>query len=89
MELRENGKRDALDILFAALAATLATLLLVLVFAGLIAGVLYYLVTLLVLSAADGFKNAYFSAVDLICSAAGGAVAGVLAVNLKGRRRRG
>ena len=93
MELRENGKRDALDILFAALAATLATLLLVLVFAlivrwtapgdsallagncairviavaagvliafrrpaggaakGLIAGVLYYLVTLLVLSA--------------------------------------
>lgn len=54
---------------------------------GAISGLAYMLLTFLIFSALNGFKDVQFSWIDLITLPVAGAISGIIAVNIKGRRR--
>lgn len=53
---------------------------------GAISGLVYMLLTFLIFSALDGFKDVAFSWIDLITLPVAGAISGIITVNLKSRR---
>ena len=55
---------------------------------GALSGLLYFLLTVFVLAAADGFKNADFNIIDFVAAVAAGTVSGIIAVNIRAARTR-
>lgn len=55
---------------------------------GALSGLLYFLLTVFVLAAADGFKNADFNVVDFIAAVIAGTVSGIIAVNTRAAKIR-
>ena len=53
---------------------------------GAISGVIYMLLTFLIFSALNGFKDVAFSCIDLITLPVAGAISVIIAVNLKARK---
>lgn len=56
---------------------------------GAITGLVYMLFTFFIFAALSAFKDVKFSWIDLITLPIAGAIAGILTVNVKGRRNRG
>lgn len=54
---------------------------------GAITGLSYMLLTFLIFSALNGFKDVKFSWIDLITLPLAGAISGIITVNIKGRKR--
>ncbi len=54
---------------------------------GAIAGLTYMLLTFLIFSALNGFKDVKFSWIDLITLPFAGAISGIITVNIKGRKK--
>ena len=54
---------------------------------GAITGLTYMLLTFLIFSALNGFKDVKFSWIDLITLPLAGAISGIIAVNIKGRKK--
>ncbi len=54
---------------------------------GAISGLIYMLFTFLIFAALNGFKDVNFSWIDLVTLPIAGAISGIIAVNIKGRRR--
>lgn len=54
---------------------------------GAIAGLTYMLLTFLIFSALNGFKDVKFSWIDLITLPLAGAISGIITVNIKGRKK--
>ena len=54
---------------------------------GAITGLAYMLLTFLIFSALNGFKDVKFSWIDLITLPLAGAISGIITVNIKGRKR--
>lgn len=55
---------------------------------GALSGLLYFLLTVFVLAAADGFKNADFNVVDFVAAVIAGTVSGIIAVNTRAAKIR-
>ena len=55
---------------------------------GALSGLLYFLLTVFVLAAADGFKNADFNVVDFVAAVIAGTVYGIIAVNTRAAKIR-
>lgn len=55
---------------------------------GALSGLLYFLLTVFVLAAADGFKNADFNVVDFVAAVVAGTVSGIIAVNTRAAKIR-
>lgn len=55
---------------------------------GALSGLLYFLLTVFVLAAADGFKNADFNVVDFVAAVIVGTVSGIIAVNTRAAKIR-
>ncbi len=55
---------------------------------GALSGLLYFLLTVFVLAAADGFKNTDFNVVDFIAAVVAGTVSGIIAVNTRAAKIR-
>ncbi len=55
---------------------------------GALSGLLYFLLTVFVLAAADGFKNADFNVVDFVATVIAGTVSGIIAVNTRAAKIR-
>ncbi len=55
---------------------------------GALSGLLYFLLTVFVLAAADGFKNTDFNVVDFIAAVIAGTVSGIIAVNTRAAKIR-
>lgn len=55
---------------------------------GALSGLLYFLLTVFVLAAADGFKNADFNVVDFVAAVIAGTVSGIIAVNTRATKIR-
>lgn len=53
---------------------------------GALSGLLFMLLTFLIFSALNGFKDVTFSWIDLITLPIAGAISGIIAVNLKSRK---
>ena len=53
-----------------------------------LSGLLYFLLTVFVLAAADGFKNADFNVVDFVAAVVAGTVSGIIAVNTRAAKIR-
>ena len=54
---------------------------------GLIAGAVFMLLSFLIFNAMDGFKSVNFNWIDLIFIPAGGAISGIIKVNIPSRRK--
>ncbi len=54
---------------------------------GAITGLTYMLLTFLIFSALNGFKDVKFSWIDLITLPFAGAISGIITVNIKGRKK--
>ena len=54
---------------------------------GAITGLAYMLLTFLIFSALNGFKDVKFSWIDLITLPLAGAISGIITVNIKGRKK--
>ena len=55
---------------------------------GALSGLLYFLLTVFVLAAADGFKIADFNVVDFVAAVSAGTVSGIIAVNTRAAKIR-
>ena len=55
---------------------------------GALSGLLYFLLTVFVLAAADGFKNADFNVVDFVAAVIAGTVSGIIAGNTRAAKIR-
>lgn len=55
---------------------------------GALSGLLYFLLTVFVLAAADGFKNADFNVVDFVATVIAGTVSGIIPVNTRAAKIR-
>lgn len=55
---------------------------------GALSGLLYFLLTVFVLAAADGFKNADFNVIDFVAAIVAGTVSGIIAVNTRAAKAR-
>ena len=55
---------------------------------GALSGLLYFLLTVFVLAAADGFENADFNVVDFVAAVIAGTVSGIIAVNTRAAKIR-
>lgn len=55
---------------------------------GALSGLLYFLLTVFVLAAADGFTNADFNVVDFVAAVIAGTVSGIIAVNTRAAKIR-
>lgn len=55
---------------------------------GALSGLLYFLLTVFVLAAADGFKIADFNVVDFVAAVIAGTVSGIIAVNTRAAKIR-
>ena len=53
---------------------------------GLIAGLLFMLLTFLIFNAMDGFKNVNFNWIDMIFLPIGGAITGIIRVNIPSKK---